>query len=211
MSCSCHVAGPKSTCQARLDAPGPGAGAGPVHNPTGSGVFAGAERQHPAGPASPDPEQPGQTARRSRCGQTPAWLMAAGQARDMHAPPGGVPSQDVATDSSLPSCPGQTSVGLPGLAPALRMAWAQVPCGRVQAGISLDLAALGLGERCLCIRTQGRQASFCLTGPCQCLRGGRCRDHGPRKSPHHQQGAAVAPNDQTFAAMEKSYCFQGPG
>lgn len=109
MSCSCHVAGPKSTCQARLDAPGPGAGAGPVHNPTGSGVFAGAERQHPAGPASPDPEQPGQTARRSRCGQTPARLMAAGQARDMRAPPGGVPSQDVATDSSLPSCPGQAS------------------------------------------------------------------------------------------------------
>lgn len=134
MSCSCHVAGPKSTCQARLDAPGPGAGAGPVHNPTGSGVFAGAERQHPAGPASPDPEQPGQTARRSRCGQTPAWLMAAGQARDMRAPPGGVPSQDAATDSSLPSCPGQASVGFPGLAPALRMAWAQVPCGRVQAG-----------------------------------------------------------------------------
>lgn len=101
--------------------------------------------------------------------------------------------------------------GLPGLAPALRMAWAQVPCGRVQAGISLDLAALGLGERCLCIRTRGRQASFCLTGPCQCLRGGRCGDYRPRKSPHHQQGAAVAPNDQTFAAMEKSYCFQGPG
>lgn len=78
-------------------------------------------------------------------------------------------------------------------------------------GVSLDLAALALGERCLCIRTRGRQASFCLTGPRQCLRGGRCGDHGPRKSPHHQQGAAVAPNDQTFAAMEKSYCFQGPG
>lgn len=32
-------------------------------------------------------------------------------------------------------------------------------------GVSLDLAALALGERCLCIRTRGRQASFCLTGP----------------------------------------------
>lgn len=183
MSCSCHVAGPKSTCQARLDAPGPGAGAGPVHNPTGSGVFAGAERQHPAGPASPDPEQPGQTARRSRCGQTPARLMAAGQARDMRAPPGGVPSQDVATDSSLPSCPGQTSVGFPGLGTSSPHGLGSGSLWTGPSGVSLDLAALALGERCLCIRTRGRQASFCLTGPLPMPEGWTLRGPWPTEVP----------------------------